>query len=118
MYLNKILMLRTVCKKSLKDDQLGRIVRFPPPCKGNTSQPAATRRVSPPEQSPCKGSITIITFSIGMLPFQGGVLLVLTRRVAAGWLMLPLKGREKLTILPDIKILMLMYGYRLFAYRV
>jgi hypothetical protein len=71
-----------------------------------------------PEQSPCKGSITIITFSIGMLPFQGGVLLVLTRRVAAGWLMLPLKGREKLTILPDIKILMLMYGYRLFAYRV
>ncbi|MDR1269589.1 MAG: hypothetical protein LBK82_08695 [Planctomycetaceae bacterium] len=30
-----------------------------------------------------------------MLPFQGGVLLVLTRRVAAGWLVLPLKGRRK-----------------------
>ncbi|MDR1269593.1 MAG: hypothetical protein LBK82_08715 [Planctomycetaceae bacterium] len=30
-----------------------------------------------------------------MLPFQGGVLLALTRRVAAGWLVLPLKGRRK-----------------------
>ncbi|MDR1269260.1 MAG: hypothetical protein LBK82_07025 [Planctomycetaceae bacterium] len=30
-----------------------------------------------------------------MLPFQGDVLLNLTRRVAAGWLVLPLKGRRK-----------------------
>ncbi|MDR1268999.1 MAG: hypothetical protein LBK82_05695 [Planctomycetaceae bacterium] len=29
-----------------------------------------------------------------MLPFQGGVLWNLTRRVAAGWLVLPLKGRR------------------------
>jgi hypothetical protein len=42
-----------------------------------------------------------------MLPFQGDVLLNLTRRVAAGWLVLP--AEEKLAILPDIKILMLMY---------
>jgi hypothetical protein len=32
-----------------------------------------------------------------MLPFQGDVLLNLTRRVAAGWLVLPLKGREEKT---------------------
>jgi hypothetical protein len=27
-----------------------------------------------------------------MLPFQGGVLLYLTRRVVAGWLILPFQG--------------------------
>jgi hypothetical protein len=47
---------------------------------------------------PCKGNITIITFSIGILPFQGGVLLNLTRRVAAGWLVLPFQGGGKLGI--------------------
>ncbi|MDR1267923.1 MAG: hypothetical protein LBK82_00210 [Planctomycetaceae bacterium] len=64
-------MLRTVGKKSVKLDQLGRIACFPSPCKGNTSQPAAMRRVSP--------------------------------------YVAPKGAKEKLAILPDIKIPMLMY---------
>jgi hypothetical protein len=46
-----IILINSCSAPSLKSrskiDQLGRIACFPPPCKGNTSQPAATRRVSP-----------------------------------------------------------------------